>query len=169
VVDLTGPRPRRWLSVIVGVAVALLLAGPMTARGDEVSRDEFREAAEPICKKNTEVNERILAGARAEVRHDEFGKAAKKLAAAGRALKGTLGQLKAIPRPTADQAHLAKWFKFIAEEVGYFELSARQLKAGKKTQASKSVVRLTSIADRANAQVIPFEFTYCRLEPSRFT
>jgi hypothetical protein len=162
-------RCRRWRGAIAGIALAVTLVGPVLAGADEVTRTTYREAAEPICQKNTEANERILSGVRAEVNHGELTKAARKLAAASRALKATLSGLKALPRPPADQARLTRWFKYVAEEIGYFELAARQLKAGKKTQASKNVVRLTSTAARANAQVIPFEFTYCRLEPSRFT
>jgi hypothetical protein len=147
----------------------MALAGPLVARGDEVTRAEYREVAEPICKRNTEANERILSRVRSEVNAGELNKAGTKLAKAATALKGTLNQLRGLPRPTADQARLTKWFKYVSDEVGYFQLAARELKAGEKTEASKNVVRLTSTANRANAQVIPFEFVYCRLEPSRFT
>src|SRR4051794_32465031 len=147
----------------------MALTGPLVAQGDEVSRAEYREGAEPVCKRNTEANERILSGVRKEVKSGELGKAATKLAKAAKALKGTLNQLRALPAPAADQARLMKWFKYISDEVGYFQLAARELKAGERTKAAQNVVRLTSTANRANAQVVPFEFVYCRFEPSRFT
>jgi hypothetical protein len=52
----------------------------------EFTRTEYREAAEPICKVDTEANERILAGVRAEVRQGKLGPAAAKFARAASAL-----------------------------------------------------------------------------------
>ena len=160
-------RGRRWATF--GIAAVLALLGPLSARAAEVSRDEFREAAEPICKINTEANERILAGVRAEVKHDQLKPAAASMAKAARALRETLVQLRALPEPAADRDRLAMWFELVKEEVAKFKLASAQLRAGKKAAASVTVVYLGSTANRANAQVIPFGFHYCLFEPSRFT
>jgi hypothetical protein len=151
------------------LAAALSLTAPLAAHADEVTRAGYREAAEPICQKNTEANERILVGVRADVRQERLGVAAAKLGRAAGALEEALAQLRALPPPAADQARLAKWLEYVKQEVGYFELASQQLKAGKKTAVSKTVVRLTRTAGRANAQVVPFAFKYCRFQPSRFT
>jgi hypothetical protein len=152
------------------IAVALAAATLASAAfGAEVTRESYREAAEPICKVDTKANERILAGVKAEVRAGKFGPPAAKFARAAKALRQALGQLEALPRPPADQARLATWFKTIGTEAGYFEAVSRKLRAGQKAQAERYVNKLTSTASKANNQVLPFEFTYCRLEPSRFT
>ncbi len=140
-----------------------------TAWSAEVSRTEFKEAAEPICKADTKANERILAGVRAEVRHGKLGPAAIKFGKAAAALKSALVQLEALPRPAADGPRLEKWFATVKTEVGYFEAVSRKLKAGQRAAAESYVNKLTVTATKANNQVLPFEFTYCRLEPSRFT
>lgn len=157
-------------STIVVLLSVLALVGTATfANAAEVSREEFREAAEPICKVDTQANERILAGVRAEVRQGRLGPPAAKFAKAAKALKTALAQLEALPRPTADEARLAKWFGTVKTEAGYFEAVSRKLAAGQKSAAEKLVSKLTVTAGKANNQVLPFEFTYCRLEPSRFT
>jgi hypothetical protein len=139
------------------------------AGAEEATRASYREAAEPICKANTKANERILAGVRGEVRRDELVPAARRFRRAAKALAGTLPELEAVPRPAADDARLSRWFSFIATEVTLFERTAGYLAAGKKTAAQGMVVRLEGTGKRANIVVIPFEFHYCRFEPSRFT
>ncbi len=153
-------------AVLVSAAV---LASSAIAAESEVTRTSYSEAAEPICKLDTQANERILAGVKAEVRAGRLGPPAAKFARAAKALHKALGQLEALPRPPADQARLARWFQTVGTEAGYFEAVSRKLAAGQKAEAERYVNKLTTTASKANDQVLPFEFTYCRLEPSRFT
>jgi hypothetical protein len=154
---------------LLGLALAIVACTVSLAAAEETTRDSYREEAEPICKRNTEANERILKGVRAEVKAGKLKSAAKQFAKAAMALEGTVGELKALPRPAADTARLGRWLATVEEEAGYFKRVSSLLKAGKKSQAQKMVVRLTSNAQKANNMVIVFEFHYCRLEPSRFT
>jgi len=43
------------------------------------------------------------------------------------------------------------------------------LKAKNKSKAQKFVNQLTTNANQANAQVLAFNFRYCRFEPSKYT
>ncbi len=153
----------------LALAVTALLACAGGAFAAQATRDAYREGAEPICKANTQANERILQGVRAEVKAGKLKPAAARFAKAAAALKKSLAQLRAIPQPSADRAKLSKWFGDIGTEAGLFEAVAAKLRAANKAQAERLVVKLTSNADRANNVVIGFEFTYCRFEPSRFT
>ena len=94
--------------------------------------------------------------------------AAAKFKQAAVALKKAVKQLKALPQPSADTAKLKSWFTYAEQEVKLFETGSRKLSSGDKNAASKIGVELVNVANKANAQVIPFEFKYCRLEPSRF-
>lgn len=161
-------RPLRW-TVLASIATLIVAGAVSSADAAETSRTEFREAAEPICKVDTKANERILAGVRAEVRKGRLGPAAASFARGATALKSALGQLEALPRPAADEARLSKWFATVKTEAGYFEAVSRKLEAGQKDPAERLVNKLSITATKANDQVLPFEFTYCRLEPSRFT
>jgi hypothetical protein len=159
---------RNGLLACMAVAASVLAASAI-AVGAEVTRGSYREAVEPICKTNTQANERIFKGVRAEVRHNELKPAALAFEKAGKALKLTLAQLRVVPRPSADTARLAKWLTFIKVEVSLFERAAAKLRAEDKIEAERMVVKLTGNAERANSVVIGFEFKYCRFEPSRFT
>jgi hypothetical protein len=149
------------------LVVALLLAAAAFAA--EVSREEYKAAAEPICKSNTQVNERILAGVRKEVSKGKLKPAAAKFAKAATALKVALRELEAVPRPSADESRLAKWFSLVAIEAELFATAGRKLKAGDKPGAEHVVTKLTQNANKANVEVLPFGFRYCRLEPAKFT
>jgi hypothetical protein len=150
------------------VAAALTCIVTLAAAA-EVTRDSYRAEVEPICKQNTEANERIFKGVRAEVKADKLKPAAKKFAKAAAALAQTVRELKAVPRPPADTTQVGKWLATVEEEANYFNRVASYLKAGNKNKAQRMIVRLTSNAQRANNMVLTFGFHFCRLEPSRFT
>jgi hypothetical protein len=151
------------------LGAAVLAAAVATAPAAEQTRTSYREAVEPICKADTEANERILAGVRQEVREGKTGPAAARFTRAAKALRKAIAELKAVPVPAADAARLSKWLGKVSNEAGYFEAVGRKLKAGDKAGAQKLVAKLTTEADAANNVVLPFEFEYCRLEPARFT
>lgn len=159
----------RRVVLVLALATALAAALTAAAAAAEVSRIEFRESAEPICKTDTQANERILSGVRKEVRSGKLAPASRKFGRAASALKSALHQLESLPRPSADEARLQKWFATVDTEAGYFGAVSRELKAGQTEAAEHLVNKLTVTANKANNEVLPFEFTYCRLEPSRFT
>jgi hypothetical protein len=154
------------VAAIAATAVAMLTS---FAFAGEVTRATYREAVEPICKADTQANERIFAGVRQKVRQGMLKPAAAKFAKAATALKSAIAQIEKVPAPAADAARLSKWLGKVSNEAGYFEAVARKLSAGDKAGAEHLVNKLTTEAGAANNVVIPFEFTYCRLEPSRFT
>jgi hypothetical protein len=159
----------RRYAVYVATAVAMALLAVTTAAAVETTRLEYKEAVEPICKANTKANERILAGVRAKVKKSKLKPAAAQFAKASRALKRTWRELGAVPQPTADQARLAKWLRYVKTEADFFQRTAQKLKSGDKTGALAMVIRLEHNAKQANNQVLPFEFRHCKFEPSKFT
>jgi hypothetical protein len=138
------------------------------AAAAEVTREGYVAAVEPICQTNTKANERILAGVKTEVRQGKLRPAATQFVKAAAALKQTLNELRAVPQPSADKPRLAKWLGYVKAEVELFEATAADLKAGDKAGAERGSTKLSSEANLANDEVLPFEFRYCRAEPSRF-
>jgi hypothetical protein len=157
------------LALLASVAVlSLFLAAPVTMAAAP-TRDEYKAQVEPICKSDTEANERILAGVRKQVKEGKLRAAGIQFSKAARALKAALNELRPVPQPIADRARLAKWLGYIKTQVELFERVATKLKRGDKVGAQTLVVRLTHTANLANNQVLVFEFRYCRLDPSKFT
>jgi hypothetical protein len=159
---------KRIVAILSGsLAVAMVLA--VGAFAAEVSRDEYKEAAEPICKTSEKANERILSGVSKEVKQGKLKTAAAKFTTASKQQTQTLKQLEGLPQPTADEARLAKWLGYLKIEAELFERAGRKLKAGDKPGAEHVFAKLTPNANRANNQVLPFEFRYCELKPQKFS
>jgi hypothetical protein len=157
-------------SIGLGALGALvLLSTASLALGAEQTRETYTAQVEPICKANTVANERILKDVKSEVKAGKLKPAAVSFAKAAKALKKTLTQLKAVPQPAADSAKLTKWLGYIKGEAELFEKTAEKLKAGDKNGAQAMAIRLTHTANLANNQVLAFEFTDCRVDPSQFT
>lgn len=152
----------------LAMILALLFVAVPTLAAEEMTRDSYKEAVEPICKTNTEANEKILEGVREKVKAGKLDAAAKQFRAAARALKRARAQLVQVPKPAADAARLTRWLGYVKTEVKLFEAVARKLSNDEKTAAQKMVVRLISTARQANNQVLVFEFRYCRFQPSKF-
>ena len=159
---------KRIVAILSGsLVVAMVLA--VGAFAAEISRDEYKDAAEPICKVSAKENERILSGVRKEVKQGQLKTAAAKFSKASKEQAKALKQLEALPQPVADEARLAKWFSYLKIEAELFEQAGRKLKAGDKAGAEHIFAKLTPNANKANNQVLPFEFRYCRLEPQKFS
>lgn len=157
------------MRVITFAISALLLAGASLASATEVTRESYVAEVEPICKSNTQANEKILKGVRQEVKQGKLALAGKQFSKAAVALKKAYLQLKAVPQPPADTTRLTKWLSYVKVEVSLFEKAAAALKAGNKPKTQTIVVQLTHNANLANNQVLSFNFRYCKLEPSKFT
>ena len=158
----------RTIATVFGsLVVAMVLAA--SAFAAEVSRDEYKAAAEPICKTSAKENERILANVRKKVKTGKLKPAAAKFAQASKQQSGALKQLEALPQPAADEARLGKWLSYLKIEAELFATAGRKLNSGDKAGAEHITSKIAQNANKANVQVLPFEFRYCRQEPSKYT
>ena len=101
------------------------------------------------------------------MRSGKLRTAATKFVEASAALKKALRELEQVPGPTQDEARLASWFRYVKVEAELFSAAGKKLKSGNKAAAEHIVVQLTQNANKANLQVLPFGFHYCRLEPAQ--
>jgi hypothetical protein len=148
---------------------AMLLSAAAVPLAMAVTRDEYKAQVEPICKKNSEANDRILKGVRDEVKKDKLKPAGAKFIKASTALTTAYNELKAVEQPAEDTAKLTKWLGYVKTEAGLFSSAGKALKAGKKSKAQKFVNQLTTNANQANSTVLSFGFRYCKFEPSKYT
>lgn len=157
----------RTIAILTGSLLVALMPA-VSAFAAEVTREEYKRAAEPICKSGAKANERILAGVQREVRKGKLKPAAAKFARASRVQARTLRKLEALPRPEADEARLTKWLAYLKIEADLFARAGRKLKAGDKPGAEHIITKLVQNGNKANVQVLPFGFHYCRLNTAKF-
>lgn len=161
-------RTGKLTSMAVAALGAAALLVPL-ATAAEISRDEYVAKVEPICKRNVDANKRIFDGAKDEVKRGELKKASKHFFRAATALDKTIGQLKAVPQPSADETKLKKWIGYLEVESDYFTRIGDALAAGKKAKAQTLSVRLNRNSNLANNTVLAFGFNYCKIDPTRFS
>jgi len=161
-------RPRTFTAA-GALGILLLLSVASLAFADLAEeRVAYKAQAEPICKKNREANERVLKGVKKNITAGKLKLAATQFAKGATALKKARAQLVTVPKPVADNARLTKWLGYIKTEIELFEKVSKKLKAGDKRGAQRMAIHLTSTANKANNTVLPYEFKFCRVEPSQF-
>lgn len=164
-----GRRPGN--SKLHGVGLALivvaLVAAPL-ALAEELTREQYVAKLEPICKRNTSANTRILKGVRQQVNKGKLVPAGKRFVRASNALGRSVAQMAKVPRPAADAAKLGKWFGYLKRERVFLLKIGKALKAEKRGVAANLAKKLNENNDAANDTVILFGFKQCRIESSRF-
>jgi hypothetical protein len=155
------------MMLVLGVLGVLMIVPAVHAA--ELTRDDYVARVEPICKRNTEANKRIFAGAKEEVKSGQLKLASTHFARAQTALEKTVAQLKAVPAPAADEAKLTKWIGYLEGESTYIGRIGKALAQGQKGKAQTLSVQLNRNSNLANNSVLAFGFDYCKLDPSRFT
>ena len=155
-------------AIVATALCAALLAAPTAFAAEEPTRAEYKADVEPICKVNTKANENILAGVEGKVKRGKLKPAGRQFARAAMALKGTLRQLKAVPKPPADTERLTEWLERVDDQRDLLQEIGQALIAEKRRKAETLSVKLVSGARLTNAIVVSFGFNYCRFETSDF-
>lgn len=148
--------------------VALVVAVPSAFAAEELDRDGYVERVEPICKSNTEANERILKGVKSQVQQDKLVPAGARFIRAAGALGKAVTQIDQVPKPAADATKLTKWVGYLRSEKGFLQQIGQALKAKNKFKAQKLAVKLNRNNNKANNTVISFGFDECRIDSSKF-
>jgi hypothetical protein len=153
----------------LALAAALLVTVPVALAAEgELTRPEYVERVEPICKSNTEANSRILKGVKDQVKQEKLVPAGKRFIRAASALGTAVGKIAAVPQPAADAAKLTKWIGYLKKEQTFLQKIGKALKTKDKFHAQKLAVELNKNNNKANNTVISFGFDECRIDSSRF-
>lgn len=157
----------RKLGLATVVAMCAVTAAIATAEGAS-TRGEYTVRLEKICRPGAEETARTMRGVRKDVRAKRDRLAAAKFAKAGRIFGRTVMAISLVPRPTAYETALAKWFKDLERQKGYLPRIAAQLRAGHAIQAQHLTAAFIHSGNRANDDVLAFNFDYCKFKYSRF-
>lgn len=158
----------RTCASIALVAFMLQLLSFAAADAAEVTRAQYVERSEPICKANTLRSRSILKGIREDVREGKLKLAGGKFSKAAKALKDAIQRLEELPRPSADEELLTRWFSKLAGEVRLLEKVSGRLLQGSSVDLGRYVLELRHNADVANNVVLTFGFEYCLIQTARY-
>lgn len=143
---------------------ALLVVVPAALAAEELSRDEYVQRVDLICKKSEKTNSRILDGVTGLVKRGKLGPAARRVLSASRSFGGSVVEIAKVPRPTADSKKLTAWIGQLHAEKALLQNIGVALKHGKKGRANHLAVQLRNATRRAKNTVFSFEFHYCDRE-----
>lgn len=152
---------------IVFLAAALLAAADAPA-AEAPTRDEYVERLEAVCKPDAEATQRAMKGARADVRAERLPAAAGKFAKATSIFGGTVKEISAVPRPSADTDKLRKWFTYLKRQQSYLGQITQQLRQGHAIKAQRLTARFIHNGNLANNVVLAFGFNWCSFKFSRY-
>ena len=163
---------RRMQGTLAAIVAATLVGGVAHAEtlpGEAApTRPAYVAQIEPICKRNTEANTRILKGARAKVNNDKMPAAGAQFIRASKAFGAAVKKITAVPRPTTDDARLRKWFRFLRIVQKNLRKIGVALKAENRVKANHEAIRAERSGNAANNVGSVFKFLHCHLLPSRF-
>lgn len=159
--------PRTIATVTLLIVLSQLVLAPVT-NGAEVTRAQYVEQGEPICKANTIANRHTLEGTQQDVREGRLRHAGGKFDRAARALHRTIKRLEPIPRPSADKRLLARWFTHQNDEVRLLERVASQLLKDSRKGLGRYVLELRHNANVTNNVVLTFGFEFCLIQTARY-
>ena len=163
----SGKHLAAW-GLALAMAVGIWASCSALASGEGVTREQYKEAVEPICKSNSEANENILKGVRKKVREEKLDAAGAQFIRASTALNKTLKKLKVVAGPPADEQRLEQWLEGVEDESKLLREVGKALQADNRGRADRLSAQLYAGARSTNALVIPFEFRYCVFEPSKY-
>lgn len=155
-----------------GSGLVFVLAGAIAAVAIAITPAQTRESyvaqVEPICKRNTEANERILAGVRSKIRNGKLKVAAGQFTRAANAFAKAVTELRGVQQPVEDSDKLASWLEQLDVQTALLRKVGRALREEKRNVAQSTSVKLTQNGNLANSLVLGFGFVHCRIDSSKF-
>lgn len=149
----------------LAAAVAMLVAAPLALA---ITLEEYRTQVEPICKRNTETSTTILKGVKTQIQKGDLAPAGRRFIRASRALGKAVTQIAGVAKPTEEAVKLEKWIGYLKDQKTYLQQIGQALKAGKRSKAQQTALKLNKVNKRANDTVISFGFNHCRIDSSKF-
>jgi hypothetical protein len=163
-----GTRRPAVACVISALLAVALAVGPGAAGATALTRDEYVDQLETICKPDALATQRAMAGARSDVQAERLRVAAPKFAKAASIFGSTVKKISAVPRPPADRERLKKWFGYLNRQEHYLLKITVKLRADEAIQAQRLTARFIHNGNLANNVVLAFGFEYCSFKFSRY-
>lgn len=165
-ISFTHRRRGRAAALCAAATLALVVAAPASAEAP--SRDEYVTQLEQVCKPDAEATQRVMKGARADIRAERLAPAAEKFAAAASIFGGTVREIETAPRPSGDEAKLDRWFGYLRAQESYLKRITVQLRADHAIRAQRLTARFIHNGNLANNVVLAFGFDSCSFKFSRY-
>ncbi len=157
--------------VCVIAMAAFVLAGASASLADTevLSRDEYVNRLEGMCKPRAEATRRAMKGVRTDVRYpDRLPVAVRKFHKGAVIFGGTIKKIGRVSRPAADTDKLRQWFVYLNRQEQYLQEITDQLRRSHTIKAQRLTSRFIHNGNLANNVTLAFGFDYCSFKFSRY-
>jgi hypothetical protein len=155
-------------SIAIGLLGMALLVAASAPAAEAPTRDEYVGQLEAICKPDALATQRVMKGARADIRAERLAAAAAKFAKATTIFGSTVKRIVVVPRPPADTDRLGKWFTYLKRQESYLGQITQQLRRDQPIKAQRLTARFIHNGNLANNVVLAFGFDWCSFKFSRY-
>jgi hypothetical protein len=125
------------------------------------TRPQYVAKAEKVCTKTDKKMAALTAAASKDAKAGDAKGAANKFSQVASTFGTGVGQLKKLPRPTADRGVLTKWVRSMAVDVKLVSSEAKAYKAGDAAALKQAVKAEAKHSPKTNAIVRSFAFRSC--------
>jgi hypothetical protein len=150
-------------------AAAVFATAAMATAEEILTRDEYVDRLEGMCKPRAEATQRAMQGVRQDVRDPKrLPIAAAKFDKGAKIFGGTIDKIGRVSRPAADLARLKEWFVYLKRQEAYLLEITGQLRVGHTIKAQRLTSRFIHNGNLANNVTLAFGFDYCSFKFSRY-
>jgi hypothetical protein len=155
--------------VIATAAMMLVAAAAAFAAEEILTRDEYVERLEGVCKPRAEMTQRAMDGVRQDVQDPKrIDIAAGKFGKAANIFGGTVRIMERVSRPAADLERLKEWYVYLNRQEDYLQRITGQLRIDHTIKAQRLTSRFIHNGNLANNVTLAFGFNFCSFKFSRF-
>jgi hypothetical protein len=169
---IPGMGRNGWLTGVCVIAAAIFLLAPSAAAlgaEEALTRDEYVNRLEAMCKPRAEATQVAMKGVRKDVRYpDRLRIAVGKFAKGAKIFGGTIDKIFEVPQPAADVGRLKEWFTYLNRQEQYLLEITDQLRMSHTIRAQRLTSRFIHNGNLANNVTLAFGFDFCSFKFSRY-
>ncbi len=144
------------------VAVVALAAGVVgSASAAELTRGEYVDQAEAICKTGTKKSSPLLSKGLAELKENKVTSAGPKFITTAASFDAARAKLLKLPKPADDAEELGEWLSLLKVQNFFLRKTGKALSEGERVRAQGYLSRFVHNGNLANDTVLGYGFKYC--------
>jgi len=149
------------VSCLLAAAAIAFCGAAAPASAAELTRGQYVDRAEAICKVGTAKSSPLLSKGLAEFKANKVESAGPKFVSTAAAYGAARSKLAAIPKPADDAEELAEWLDLLKVQNFFLRKTGKALSAGQRVQAQGFLSRFVHNGNLANDTVLGYGFKYC--------
>lgn len=147
--------------------VAVVVVSVPAAMAEEISREQYVERAEGLCKSALDAATPKLKLAKRNLQKNKVKISGRMYIKAAKVIRKSGLRIEKIPKPADDAPVLEDWLKKFKNEVLLLRKVGQELVGGRRVRAQGYLARFVNAGNQANKAVFGFGFNHCLFKIAR--